>query len=369
MEEVRKTFICSHCGKTEDVKNLTSIGEDSLCEACADELLSICDYCGGLFYEHDNAGDEYITFCPRCSHHYVACEECGHYIRESQACYEEDSDTPYCHECFVAVCRNQFIHDYYYKPEPIFYGDGPRYFGVELEIDEGGEYPDNAEKILNIANASSEHVYIKHDGSLSRGVEIVSEPCTLDYHMNKLPGAGMLDKAINLGYLSHRTSTCGLHVHINREAFGETEAEQDESIARLLFFVEKHWDEMLRFSRRSAVQLERWASRYGFKDRPGDVLDHAKKGCCNGRYKSINLLNADTVELRIFRGTLKLNTFIATLQFVDMLCDVAVYYSDDEIKRLSWQTFVEGCKYPELIQYLKERKLYINEDVNAEEEV
>ena len=81
------------------------------------------------------------------------------------------------------------------------------------------------------------------------------------------------------------------------------------------------------------------------------------------------MLNTDTVELRIFRGTLKVNTFIATLQFVDMLCDVAVYYSDDEIKRLSWQTFVEGCKYPELIQYLKERKLYINEDVDVEEEV
>ena len=34
---------------------------------------------------------------------------------------------------------DEIIHDYYYKPEPIFYGDGPRYLGVELELDDGGE--------------------------------------------------------------------------------------------------------------------------------------------------------------------------------------------------------------------------------------
>ena len=71
----------------------------------------------------------------------------------------------------------------------------------------------------------------------------------------------------------------------------------------------------------------------------------------------------------MFRGTLKLNTLIATLQLVNRVCDVAIALTDDELKTMSWTTFVSGCKEPELIQYLKERRIYINEPVDCEEDV
>ena len=162
--------------------------------------------------------------------------------------------------------------------------------------------------------------------------------------------------------------TCGLHVHINRSAFGETEYEQEPAIARILYFVEKHWEELLKFSRRTPRQLERWASRYGYKDRPKDILDHAKKGY-GGRYSSVNLENRATIEFRIFRGTLKFNTLIATLQLVNRICDVALSLSDEELQAMSWTTFVSGCQEKELVQYLKERRLYVNEPITTEEEI
>ena len=158
------------------------------------------------------------------------------------------------------------------RPEPIFWGQGPRYFGVELEID----------------------------------------------------GAG-------------------------------------ESTSKV--------KELLKFSRRTQSQLNRWASRYGYKDQPQAILDHAKKGCHAGRYTCVNLTNEDTIEFRIFRGTLKYNTLIATLQLIDKICDVALFLSDEELKAMSWTTFVSGCQAPKLVQYLKERRLYVNEAVNTEEEV
>lgn len=65
--------------------------------------------------------------------------------------------------------------------------------------------------------------------------------------------------------------------------------------------------------------------RYGYKERPMDILDQAKKGYGGGRYFSVNLQNANTIEFRIFRGTLKYNTLIATLQLVDRVCDVALF--------------------------------------------
>ena len=45
-------------------------------------------------------------------------------------------------------------------------------------------------------------------------------------------------------------------------------------------------------------------------------------------------------------------------------------FTDEEIKDMSWTTFVAGCSHlPELVQYLKERRLYVNEPVTAEAEV
>ena len=71
----------------------------------------------------------------------------------------------------------------------------------------------------------------------------------------------------------------------------------------------------------------------------------------------------------MFRGTLKLNTLIATLQMVDHICDAAIFMSDDELHDLPWSSFVSAIKEPELVQYLKERNLYINEPVEVEGEV
>jgi len=54
---------------------------------------------------------------------------------------------------------------------------------------------------------------------------------------------------------------------------------------------------------------------------------------------------------------------------VNAICDIAVGMSDEELQKLSWLEFVAKLTEPELIQYLKERKLYINEDINSEEEM
>ena len=42
---------------------------------------------------------------------------------------------------------------------------------------------------------------------------------------------------------------------------------------------------------------------------------------------------------------------------------------DDEIKSISWTTFISSCVEPELIEYLKERRIYVNEPVDSEEDI
>ncbi len=252
----------------------------------------------------------------------------------------------------------------------IFYGDGERFFGVELEIDGGGKSSTNADQLLKIGNSNAEHIYIKGDGSLDDGMEIVTHPMTLDYHKKQMPWKEVMHLALDLDYYSHKTDTCGLHVHVNRDCFTADIGKQEECISQILFFVERFWEELLRFSRRTQAQVNRWAARYGYKNRPKEILKHAKKGY-GGRYTCVNITNYSTIEFRIFRGTLKWNTLIATLQLVNEICNVALFMSDEELAALSWCEFVERLdrdQYPELISYLKERRLYINEPVCCEED-
>lgn len=362
------TKVCTHCGQVLPLTSLTAFNGELLCSDCLAELTIACSWCGDRIWRDDNFGTGDTPLCRDCyDDHYTSCSDCGRLIRQHDAFYfgSESDDEPYCLTCYQR--RNQrSIHDYYYKPEPLFRGEGPRYFGVELEIDEAGEDCDNADDILDIANWQLENVYCKHDGSLDDGFEIVTHPMSLAYHQNEMPWLKVLGKAQQLGYRSHQASTCGLHVHVSRKAFGDTEAQQDASIARVLYFIEKHWNEMLKFSRRTQRQLDQWAARYGYKDHPKEMLETVKKGGGRGRYSCVNLENYDTIEFRIFRGTLKYNTLIATLQMVNRICDVAISMSDDEIRNMSWSTFVSGCTQPELVQYLKERRLYVNEPVESE---
>jgi hypothetical protein len=366
------TFTCDHCGSEYPAEQCISLDGEDICAACAEEETRICSICGERIWQDNNAGDEDTPLCQCCyERYYTNCTRCGALLREEDAHYssdDPDNEEPLCYHCYERAESHHTIQNYYYKPIPIFYGEGTRYFGVELEIDGGGENHANARALLGIANAGEERAYCKHDGSLDDGFEIVTHPMTLAYHQEVMPWQEILHKAVSMGYQSHKAGTCGLHIHVSRDAFGETEAQQDACIARILYIVEKHWDELLKFSRRTQSQLDQWAARYGYKEQPREILSQAKRGNGKGRYASVNLQNESTIEFRIFRGTLKYNTLIATLQLVNKICDVAIAMPDELLKPLAWTSFVSGIRESELVQYLKERRLYVNEPIEGEED-
>lgn len=359
---------CSHCGAEIHGEDHTLFDNEVLCPSCLNRETLICAHCGERIWSSDNAGNSYVALCQDCfDDHYTNCERCECIIHRDTANYI--NGYPYCDDCYDRE-RDHSIHDYSYKPDPIFYGSGKRFFGVELEIDDGGRDDDNAQSLLDIANLCDEKIYIKCDGSLDDGMEIVTHPMTLDYHKTQMPWQDIMDEAIALGYKSHKTGTCGLHVHVNRETFGETREAQDDAISRVLYFVEHHWNELLKFSRRTEAQMNQWAARYGYKNSPKEIFDHAKKEE-KGRYTCVNITNWNTVEFRMFRGTLKYNTLIATLELVNRICNLAVHSDDGRLAKISWSDFVTSLNESdcaELITYLKERRLYVNAPVQREED-
>ena len=364
MSENQEIHICDRCGCEIENDDYNCVDDDILCEDCADEYCVRCDHCGDLIYRNDAVCDEDTELCEHCyDSHYNRCYECGRIIRNDESYYADDYD--FCFNCYDK--RHNSIREYSYKPSPIFYGEGKRFLGVELEVDVGGHGDENAEELQNIANYPNEQIYIKSDGSIDDGFEIVTHPMTLDYHMNQFCWSEILHRAVQMGYRSHQTSTCGLHVHVSRTGLGNSYEEQETTISRILFFVEQHWNELLRFSRRSEYSMNRWAARHGYEHDPKKLLDKAKSDY--NRYVAVNLLNSNTIEFRLFRGTLKLNTILATLQLVNAICETAIRLSDSGLQALSWSEFVSGIEYPELIQYLKERRLYVNEIIHDEEEL
>ena len=365
MEDYR--IYCVECERELDIDEVHYMADLAYCADCLDEVTVLCYECGTRIYrEHSVGGDEERPLCQRCYDDYFTnCDECGRMIRQENAYYDDDNCRTLCNRCV----REGPIFSYSYKPEPIFYGEDSNLFiGVELELDDGGQSRRNAKELTDIANFEDRFIYIKADGSLDEGFEIVTHPMTLQFHMEKMPWRDLTREALRMGYRSHKAMTCGLHCHVNRTYFGENYEEQERNIGKVLFLVEKYWEELLRFSRRTQGNMDRWAARYGFKEKPEQVLDHAKTSCM-GRYTCINLQNFHTIEFRMWRGTLKYNTLIATLQMVKRLCEVAVFSSEKELQDMSWWSFICHVTEPELITYLKERQLYINEPVITEEEI
>jgi len=176
------TNVCFHCGAILTADSIHRFNDRIMCEDCFDELTVLCDCCLDRIWRDEAEGNRTVTLCSYCyENNYTTCASCGCLIHNDDACYFDDSDEPYCQDCRDKM-SDETIHNYHYKPEPIFYGSGSLFMGVELEIDEGGESDYNAEKLCDIANAEGDHIYCKHDGSLDDGFEIVSHPMTLDYH-------------------------------------------------------------------------------------------------------------------------------------------------------------------------------------------
>ena len=358
-------LIRSNCGAILTEENAQNFEGTVLCDTCFADCTVECDDCHERIWADDAEGDENHVLCTRCyDYYYTHCENCGRLIHNDDAYYEDDEDYPYCHSCFCDMGRKP-IKNYSYKPEPIMYGEGTMYYGVELEMDgEPRLSPEEcAVALIEVANKDGEKIYIKRDGSLSSwGIEVVTHPATIDAHLNKIiDWDGILRTAVELGFTSHDNGRCGLHVHASKSGFGNG-SEREEAIGRLVFFFEKHWNELVKLSRRTPTNLERWAARYATISNTTEETYNKAKEKRMGRYVAVNLENHNTVEIRLWRGSLRKNTVLATLQLVDEIIKCVKNSSNKEIEEMTWSEFVMGIPEEriELIEYLKSKRLYVN---------
>ena len=77
----------------------------------------------------------------------------------------------------------------------------------------------------------------------------------------------------------------------------------------------------------------------------------------SGRYIAVNCENAATIEFRLFNGTLKRDTFMATLQLCSNICKYAMTHDFAECLRSDFLSVALYERYNEIESYLIARGL------------
>ena len=203
----------------------------------------------------------------------------------------------------------------------------------------------------------------EEDGSLGsvNGFEIITQPATLaahlspEFHLDEL-----LAKLDSEGAMSHDTSCCGLHVHYNRGALGHTEQARDMVCAKLLVLMDRFENELKLIARRDYTQNGYCLKFRNFSatgENSTQKLLEKYQPCKDSRdrYHALNLTNRNTIEFRIFRGTLKPLALKATLELVDTMVNYCKTHTTPQIQTCTWLDIISACKYPELAQYWCER--------------
>lgn len=385
---------CHKCNDLIDIDTSKKVADNYYCDKCYHELFVVCIDCGKTIKKELAKRGIRTTeiYCPDCfSEHYFHCYNCNDLVYTENR-YIGNNDENYCESCYqdifttchsceeIAViedcieneqggflyCRNchenkSVIKHHYYKPTPVFTKEkyeNTLFIGFELEVEAKEDNPLEVAEDLQILlkkQKIDDRYYFKQDGSLSDGFEIVTHPTTLKSYHIKHKIKEMLE-FLKYNTTSQKNGRCGLHFHINKNFFKDK-----NEINKLVYFFNRNREILTKFSSRKSNQINSYCNFTEFNI--CDFLKYKKTRTKeyrhnDNRYVAVNLLNHNTVEIRLFRGTLNHNRFRANLQFIDAICHFIKEFS---IMAMTWNNFLMYLRltnrYNHLEQFLKKNKL------------
>jgi hypothetical protein len=251
--------------------------------------------------------------------------------------------------------------NYSHKPQPIFYNTPTdhgqlRHYGLELEVQQGGQSNNNAKEIMD----NYQELYVKADCSLEDGFEVVSHPCTIDYHHNNLDWDALCRWLRNKDYESGKGA--GLHIHASKDNIPEIAQAKIAYICNAKFY-----DHIRKFARRRLDDANKWAPKadnieeyfntHNTDSIEDDRNEHYRIVDYATYYRGItNYENDHTIEFRIFRSTLSNRIIQASIQLVDNIIEIAEAHTFTELSQMSFKTVLTyNSSYSELIKYGKQK--------------
>jgi len=370
-----KFYTCTKCdGAIWHDDSCTNEDGDIYCTDCYSEEYCHCEACEKELRKRDaQAGSDDCYYCDDCySERFSSCSHCEHPFRNDDLIYIEDDDEYLCSDCNTQR-RGKCIHDYGYRPEPIFNKvkwEQPLYMGVELEVQredgEVGEYAEDLMKFLKGQGVDS-HFYLKRDCSIGdNGFEIVTHPFTLQFAHKNIGFQKILDWLDKNDFTSEEGGDCGLHVHISRDFFEELD------ITKLRLFFRANMEYLKTFSKRTGSKEKEEEDYHYCEFEKSSLMDIVKDCPQEDRYWAFNCFKSsrETVEIRVFRGTLNIKRFIAILQFVDAISHfvkkigvASLVVGEGQYKNNSWKLFLdlarEQNEYGVMLRHFKEMEICV----------
>lgn len=314
----------SYVAEIDFYSRCTQCSNTYIAEHGGDSRFFSCGNCENMFHDRNRATFNGSAYCSNCFDNNVyECRDCG------ASCWDGSS-----HDCSDGV-----IHDYSHKPTPKFFGEGSYHMGFELEVE--AMESDRYRGAVHTVEALGEHAYLKSDGSLSDGFEIVTHPHTLHEYQKNFDWMVLHDLR-EQGFRSWDTTTCGLHVHVSREAFGATVSyttKPSEILRRQAH--ELRFMKLIYDNQRQVQRIAGRSSGYASFADKGNLIPKVKNGHqSQGHSSAVNTDNYATLEIRVFKGSLRKARVLSALEFVT----ACVEYTRDlhvsgENKALSWLRF------------------------------
>jgi len=347
---LRITVACYHCGAVFEPATRSEFSalvfeqtRTNFCDYCAERTYFTCANCNDVTstsYRYTVEGEQFCESCYRES--YRACYSCGTAVGNDALVYQL-----YCQHCADEIS----IFPYSAKPIFDLLGTGKFHYGLELEVEYKGRNPSRLESIARITRKlfPPDFCIIKEDSSVEHGFEICTRPATLKKH--KEIWSNFFDNR-SKSLRSYNTSTCGLHVHVSRKHLTLLQ------IGKMCLFVThpQNYDLTSFIAQRD--------SHWGNFKNP-KKLTELHPDNCNGRHyppgsghcDAVNLTHRESIEFRIFKGTLKDTSFFKTLDFVAALVAFTspATQSCQDLSTPQFKKFVHKNEkdFPHLGQYLR----------------
>lgn len=267
-----------------------------------------------------------------------------------------------------------YIHQFNYIPKYIKHfmpgesEDTTLLLGAEIEVGGNNNISSDNDKnstvkkciqIMNGSDSDEENlIYSTHDSTVQ--IEFDTMPCSLEFHKNKMNYREMFEYLDKEGYKGHDCETAGLHIHANRSYLGKSRILQELVISKILYILEKFNDEICVIARRD----NDYSEFAGEKQNEDSIVELYGKYKDKGKRAALNLQHKDTIEFRMFKSTLKYETFILTLEFVKDIIDYAKSVDIEEIELAKWSDLM-NCFSSELRKYYEFRYQKKVKDING----
>jgi hypothetical protein len=348
------------------------------CDICGDDSLNseahswsdqrkYSDKNGTAIYlatQQETVQDGYVIMCDGCREDYVYAYDAEALCHNEYAVYVDCRDAYYTEEY---ACDNFYrddngywhdeppsaLHDYstrvtdYFSPSPTSFGKR-LVMGIELECEPKG-YNSQTDLVESVDGPTGDNFICTEDGSLDDGMELCTMPFTMEDHKSfrYVKWNEILASLQPIARSGQGTTACGMHIHVNRRALSQLQ------IGKMLVFANSAKnDSMLR------TIFQRASCEYASRKRDAKIQDG--KSHYSGRCERINLQPDATIEVRAFRGNLRLERVLKNIEFVHAM---AIFCRDVSMRNVeNWHEFsrfVDSRKgiYPNLRSFMIERNI------------